>query len=195
MGDEQFPGHHDDSRTRQPSKPRDHEKTVDAEGAEAPTQTGPIQDGDADTQGSGKQELDKAVSDKDVVELLQLLGLSESYSGLLPQPKFFNQYPKDVQERMCRWNDAFTVDESKRQDRLVDAEIDQGKKSMWISAILFGICIIVSLVCFLVTKDAWSIAFLSVPVVSMVLNIFVPVGSKSSRDKSSRGRSEDSSSA
>ena len=47
---------------------------------------------------------------------------------MLPHPESFARYPDHVQERMMRWNDAFTVDESARQDRLVDAQIEQARK-------------------------------------------------------------------
>ncbi len=56
------------------------------------------------------EELARAIS------MLIHSGISESYSGMLPRPDDFNKYPADIQERMCRWNDAFTVDESNRQD-------------------------------------------------------------------------------
>jgi hypothetical protein len=46
---------------------------------------------------------------------------------MLPPPGDFNQYEPDVRERMMRWNDATTVDESHRQDRLVDEQIRQAR--------------------------------------------------------------------
>ena len=111
------------------------------------------------------------------------MGVSESYSGMLPKPDDFNKYPINVQERMCRWNDAFTIDESKRQDRLVDAEIEQARKGMWISCMLFALAMLFCLVCFLITGSQWSFGFLAVPVVSMIVNLFEPIASRSSRDK------------
>lgn len=108
------------------------------------------------------------------------MGEDESWSGMLPMPAYFNAYPKDVQERMCRWNDAATIDESKRQDRLVDNEIAQSRQSMWISAGLFAMAMVLSLVCFIHTRDAWSFGFLAVPVVSMIGNMLLPVFSHSS---------------
>lgn len=118
-----------------------------------------------------------------MIATLMQLGVSESYSGMLPKPDDFNEYPAEVQERMCRWNDAFTTDESNRQDRLVDAEIAQARKGMWISGALFMIAMLFALVAFLVTESQWSFGFLAVPVVSMIVNLFEPIASRSSRDK------------
>lgn len=58
---------------------------------------------------------------------------------------------------MCRWNDAFTIDESKRQNDLVNAEIEQARKGMWVSTFLFLIAMIFALVAFILTKSSWSL--------------------------------------
>lgn len=107
---------------------------------------------------------------------------SVSYSGLLPRAEDFVQYPSEVQERMCRWNDAFTIDESQRQDRLVDNEIKQASKSMWITFVLFLVTMVLSFVSFIWTTSGWSFSFLAVPVMSMVSNMTKPVFSRSSRE-------------
>ncbi len=117
-------------------------------------------------------------------------GISESYSGMLPRPDDFNKYPADIQERMCRWNDAFTVDESNRQDRLVEAEIDQSRRGMWASTILFVVTLLMSFISFLVTSSPWSFGFLAVPVATIIANLFEPIASKSSRDKEKRAERE-----
>jgi len=80
---------------------------------------------------------------KDAIATIAAASISGSWSGLLPDPDSFNQYPEWVQEKMCGWNDAFTVDESKRQDNLVSAIINDTKKvTTWsivfIGAIIFG---------------------------------------------------------
>ena len=107
---------------------------------------------------------------------------SVSYSGVLPRAEDFVQYPSEVQERMCRWNDAFTIDESQRQDRLVDNEIKQASKSMWITFVLFLVTMVLSFVSFIWTTSGWSFSFLAVPVMSMVSNMTKPVFSRSSRE-------------
>ena len=98
-------------------------------------------------------------------------GISESYSGMLPRPSDFNKYPADVQERMCRWNDAFTVDESNRQNQLVKAEIDQSRKGMWVSAGLFAVALLMSFISFLATSSPWSFGFLAVPVATIIATV------------------------
>ena len=117
-------------------------------------------------------------------------GISESYSGMLPRPSDFNKYPADVQERMCRWNDAFTVDESNRQNQLVKAEIDQSRKGMWVSAGLFAVALLMSFISFLATSSPWSFGFLAVPVATIIANLFEPISSRSSRDKEKRTERE-----
>lgn len=73
----------------------------------------------------------------------QAMSATSSWSGLLPRPEVFSQYPMEVQERMMRWNDAWSSDESKRQDKLVEAQIEQARKgpnrSLFVS--LFGMAL------------------------------------------------------
>ena len=132
-------------------------------------------------------------NDEELVRAISMLvqsGISESYSGMLPRPSDFNKYPADVQERMCRWNDAFTVDESNRQNQLVKAEIDQSRKGMWVSAGLFAVALLMSFISFLATSSPWSFGFLAVPVATIIANLFEPIASRSSRDKEKRTERE-----
>lgn len=106
-----------------------------------------------------------------------------SFSGLLPHPDVHNQYDPETRERICRWNDAFTIDESKRQDRLVDNEIEQARKGPVRSMIMLIVFSVFAFISFMITRDAASFWFLAVPVVSVIGNLIVPVFSKSSRGK------------
>lgn len=94
---------------------------------------------------------------------------------------------------MCRWNDAFTIDESKRQDKLVEAEIDQARKGMWVSASLFAIALLLSFVSYFLTQSPWAFGFLTVPVASIIANLFDPIASRSSRDRKISDKRDDSS--
>lgn len=114
------------------------------------------------------------------VSILTGLDVSDSWSGMLPRPKYFAEYPVAVQERICRWNDAFTIDESKRQDKLVDSEIAQARQSLWISAVLFAGSLVMSFIAFILTQSPWSFGFLAVPVMSVIGNMLEPVFSRSS---------------
>ena len=108
---------------------------------------------------------------------------SVSFSGLLPHPDVHKLYDPETRERICRWNDAFTIDESKRQDRLVDNEIEQAKRGPILSMIMLTIFSLLAFVSFLVTRETASFWFLAVPVVSVIGNLIVPVFSKSSRGR------------
>ena len=87
-------------------------------------------------------------------------------------------------------NDAFTVDESNRQNQLVKAEIDQSRKGMWVSAGLFAVALLMSFISFLATSSSWSFGFLAVPVATIIANLFEPIASRSSRDKEKRAERE-----
>jgi hypothetical protein len=101
---------------------------------------------------------------------------------LLPPPDDFLRYPVDVQQRMMAWNDADTVDESKRQDRLVDAEIDQARVGRWIALGLTAFCFIVAVVFFALGNDVAGFAFLGAPVITAAGRFFANVFSRSSRE-------------
>lgn len=116
----------------------------------------------------------------EIVDTIQAT-ISESYTGMLPRPKDFIQYPEDTRERMCLWQDAFTIDESRRQDKLVKAEVLQSLLSLIITSLLFFTAFILSFVAFLNTHSPWSFGFLALPAVSMLVNLFAPISSQSSR--------------
>lgn len=179
----------DDSRIERDAPTGELPHGVDAEraGKPVPADEKPSRDvndrpgesgeGQGEITSPNNEELARALS------VLVQSGVSESYSGMLPRPADFNAYPADVQERMCRWNDAFTVDESNRQNRLVEAEIEQSRKGMWFSVILFAAALAMSFISFLATSSPWSFGFLAVPVVSIIASLFEPIASRSSRDK------------
>lgn len=110
----------DDSRTERDASAGEPSHGVDEEraGEPVPADEKPSRDvGDQpDESGEGQGEITQP-NDEELVRAISMLvqsGISESYSGMLPRPSDFNKYPADVRERMCRWNDAFTVDESNR---------------------------------------------------------------------------------
>lgn len=151
--------------------------------------------GVVDHGGTGRQkESDVAIeqdafpelSDRELEKLL-VAGVESSFSGALPPPDIFMQYPIEVRERMCAWNDAFTINESHRQDKLVDAEISQGKRGQWATIALFTLCILGSLIAFIMTRNPCSFILLSVPVCTMLTNMVLPVFSRSSRGKEKSG--------
>lgn len=124
--------------------------------------------------------------------IAQAISHSESWSGLLPRPDSFQKYPEHVQERMMRWNDSFTSDESKRQDKLVDAEIEQARKgpNRALLIVLVGMAL-----------AAWAgigqgnIAlagiFMGAPVLMFAVNLIQTTRSKSSRPENGDAASDD----
>lgn len=179
----------DDSRTERDASAGEPPHGVDEEraGEPVPADEKPSRDvGDQPDENGERQGEITQPNDEELVRAISMLvqsGISESYSGMLPRPSDFNKYPADVQERMCRWNDAFTVDESNRQNQLVKAEIDQSRKGMWVSAGLFAVALLMSFISFLDTSSPWSFGFLAVPVATIIANLFEPIASRSSRDK------------
>lgn len=109
-------------------------------------------------------------------------GSSDEWSGILPDPQSFNLYPENVQERMLNQADAFTVDESKRQDKLVKAEIETSKRNTWISAALFVLCLLSGLTAFLITNNQWSWTPLALPAISFLKDLIAPIKSHSSNN-------------
>lgn len=129
---------------------------------------------------------DKELMDAGVIgpglESVSVQGLM-SYSGALPMPEQFNAYDAETRERICRWNDASTVDESRRQDLLVENEIRQQERGALLAAVLMALFAVLSFIAFLVTRDPASFSLLSVPCLTVVGNVLKPVFSKSSRNK------------
>lgn len=105
----------------------------------------------------------------------------ESYSGLLPRADIYNQYDDATRERMCRWNDSFTIDESRRQDRLVDNEIRQQNMGSWMTFALLVFFSILAFAAFMLTGSPHSFWFMTVPVANVIGRLFRPVFSRSSR--------------
>lgn len=118
-----------------------------------------------------------------VAGLGAIIGAAYSYqwSGMLPSPDEFNKYDEETRERICRWNDSFTVEESARQDKLVESEIKQQEQGAAMTFVLMCFFGVASLIAFLATGNVASFGFLSVPVINILGNLFRPVFSKSSR--------------
>jgi len=67
------------------------------------------------------------VQSKSIRSIDQLADLA-SWEGVLPPPEVFRNYEPDVQQRWLQWNDGYLPGEPERQDKLVDAQIDQAKQ-------------------------------------------------------------------
>lgn len=105
--------------------------------------------------------------------LIQLLA-SENYSwhGLLPPPEDFKQYSPQVQGQMVAWNDARILDESKRLDKLTDAQIANSKNlTGWAVLLTILFTIMAAIAGFKYENTVLAALFLGVPALSTVVSM------------------------
>lgn len=124
--------------------------------------------------------IDAIVEDRESIERL-LFQKAESWSGILPDPDSFAKYPDYVQKRMVEWNDAQIIDESRRNDRIVDAAIRQTKWGQILSASINGISVLAAFISYMVTRDGASFGFLAVPGITIAVNIVLGVKKRKNR--------------
>lgn len=104
--------------------------------------------------------------------------LAAFFSGALPPPDIYYAYEPEDRERMCRWNDSGTVDESRRQDEIVAAEIKQGARSQLFSFVLNMSFLAASFASFVLTQNPASFGFLAVPGLTVAVNFHRGRGKK-----------------
>lgn len=105
--------------------------------------------------------------------LIQFLG-SENYSwhGLLPPPEHFKQYSPQVQGKMVAWNDARILDESKRLDKLTDAQIANSKNlTGWAVLLTVLFTLLAAIAGFMYENTVLAALFLGVPALSTVVSM------------------------
>ena len=118
----------------------------------------------------------KNASDEDLIEAgiiskSETEMMSVAYSGMLPHPSIYEMYDDETRERMCRWNDAYTIDESKRQDKLADFEIKVRSRAQWISALLMVAAFACAIVTYALYQNTMlSCAFIAVPFITVLAN-------------------------
>lgn len=84
------------------------------------------------------------VEDQDIRRLSNVVAsaielTSESFSGLLPHPDHWERYSPEWQERYARMSEAYTTDESKRRDKVVDAQIKEvGRSRRAALSVIYG---------------------------------------------------------
>lgn len=111
-----------------------------------------------------------------------MLSTSSSWSGMLPPPDDFAKYPQAVQERMMRWNDAWTTDESARQDKLVDAQVQQAAKGPRRALIVVLTAFALAAVSqWVFQSTVLAVAFLGAPILLFASNLIQGVTSRSSK--------------
>lgn len=130
----------------------------------------------------------KNASDEDLIEAgiiskSETEMMSVAYSGMLPHPSIYKMYDDETRERMCRWNDAYTIDESKRQDKLVDSEIKVRNRAQWISTLLMVAAFACAVVTYVIYQNTvLSCAFIAVPFITVLANGIQSVRPKNKSD-------------
>lgn len=118
-------------------------------------------------QGGVSQEVAAEDGDTALVRAVEMVVASQgrSWSGALPSPTDFYHYLPEDRERMMSWNDAGTCDESRRQDRLVDATIEQTRRNSRFLRWFTAASLASAMACFFVLHDVGAgVAVLSFPV-------------------------------
>lgn len=115
----------------------------------------------------------------DLARILTVLTASGSsdWSGLLPPPEKFYSFEPGDRERMMRWNDAGTVDESARQDRLVDAQIVESHRGPRRAMVVVGSCLVLAAVSGLgFENNIMGVAFLGAPLLMFAQTLLSTAG-------------------
>lgn len=163
-----------DSRNRQyeqPSKNAEEIKTSHGESSNS-------SDGGNLTNGCESEK-----QPEEIVAALSEVGITSSWSGLLPHPEQFSKYEKEVQRKMLDWNDAMILDESKRQDKIVDAEIKQSRLSSFLNFIFNTIVIVAVFVAFVITENPNVFWAFTVQGASLVANVVIHIKDKDDNEK------------
>lgn len=120
------------------------------------------------------QKVIEAIPRETLVEALEIIGLEQTstqWSGILPDPDSFKQYPPDVQKAMVAWNDAQIIDASKRLDKFADAAIKNVRLETVLTFILnFGFAS-GSFAAFIITGNLWSYGLLAIPGITIAVNL------------------------
>lgn len=118
----------------------------------------------------------------------EIASISMEWGGPLPDPGSLKQYDPSVQDKIVEWADrkvtATYDDESRRQDRLVEAEIRQGRNGQAASTFIMVLALVLAAVVGVATGNAvMSGAFLMLPFATIIGNLFKPVASTRKSEK------------
>lgn len=81
--------------------------------------------------GTANEVVDGELVEEIAERVSSLLVASSSYSGAVPQAPDFYQYEEADRERILRMSEATRTDESKRRDKIVDAQTKLAHRSFW----------------------------------------------------------------
>lgn len=127
------------------------------------------------------------IEEKTIVAAQQI-ALHQEYEGILPHPKQFNEYSPNAQEVLLEIAreqvKAAFIDESIRQNKLVEAEIKQGYRGQILSTIIICLTIIAAIAVVVCTGNiAVATLMVGIPLVSIIGNLFKPSKSRQIKTK------------
>lgn len=145
--------------------------------------------GDGSDEATIEEVVEEAVAEGDSEKILELVSIAKMSSGIIPLAEDLNQYKPEVQSKIIEWADAQikanVVDESIRQNKLVDGELSQAKYGQVFSTIIMLVLVICAVVAVYITNNPWAATpFLAVQFFTIGANWLRPIRSKSSRQES-----------
>lgn len=174
MENEELFGHIDNPRNGQQPTDQQEDGSVEEEARQERTETDDKCLVDESKVNLEKlEEILEALPDEKQGELLLALQISgsSSWSGLLPRPETFKEYPERVQEKMIAWNDAQILDESKRSDKLTNAFVSQKKWGQILTFTLNLVFVAFAFIAFMITLNPAAFGFLAVPGITIAVNV------------------------
>lgn len=106
---------------------------------------------------------------------------ASSWSAPLPEAPDFYKYDPEDRERMMRWNDAGTSDESARQDKLVEARIAEAKAGPRRAIFVVMVCLALAFIVAISLRDPWITGlFLSPPLLMFAQQLIASGGRRGS---------------
>lgn len=118
---------------------------------------------------------------EDILVSLVESSVATSWSAPLPEATDFYKYAPQDRERMMSWNDAGTSDESRRQDKLVDARIAEAKAGPRRAIFIVLVCLMLAAVAAFWMKSLGTAAlFLSPPLIMFAQQLIASLGNGSS---------------
>ena len=174
----------DDSRPGQQQEAEGNPQGIESKGDEGPK----YPDNLVQHGGLLKAEEEELEAIPEEIEDVVHAVLARYWSGLLPPPEEFNQYPSEAQAIILQWNDeqikANVTEESSRQSRLVDSEIKQAQRGQILSGIIIITFVAAAVIVTVVGNNAiLATLFIGIPFATIIGNLFRPVRSKSSAKK------------
>ena len=113
-----------------------------------------------------------ALGEEGEKQLVQILVEQRQWKGLLPDPATFNQYPEEIRTEIINWNNVSIVDASAREDKLVNDFIAHRTRAQYFSFFLNLVMVVLSAVAFILTNNPACFSILSVPVLTIAVNVW-----------------------